>query len=132
MTIDRVAFTAEEQYGDEMYRLMLDSGRSVVAVDDSEVIVGYAFVQITRRTHVRSIAVHPDFQRRGFGRALLQAVIANAGHDVDLLVDETNRPAITLYRQLGFQPAEICPTVPPKRRMVLDVNLGATRRRRRD
>ncbi len=116
--IDKLAFGADEQYEDEVYARMLQSGLSVVACDSSAAIVGYAFVQINPYTRVRSIAVHPNSQRKGYGTAMLQAVIGRANHEVHLLVDETNEPAIRLYESLGFQPAGMCSTVPPKRRMV--------------
>lgn len=116
--MDKLAFPAEEQYDDGMYNRMLQSGLSLVALDSGR-IVGYAFVQINPYTHVRSLAIHPGHRRRGFGKALMQAVIDRAEDQVDLLVDEGNGPANRLYEQLGFRPAELCPTVPPKRRMVL-------------
>jgi ribosomal protein S18 acetylase RimI-like enzyme len=136
--IDRAAFSAEEQYDDAVYEFMLQSGQSVAAVDGANVIVGYAFVQIldewpwavlldgARRprcrshSHLRSVAVHPRYQRRGYGKAMLLSVLQSARGFVDLLVDEWNAPAIGLYKSLGFMPAEMCSTVPPKRRMVLE------------
>lgn len=119
--IDRAAFSAQEQYDDDMYERMLHSGRSLVALDGGQ-IVGYAFVQFSPYTHVRSLAIHPRHQRRGFGRKLMEAVIDRGEHQVDLLVDETNSPAARLYEQLGFRRAEMCATVPAKRRMVLQLD----------
>lgn len=119
--IDRAAFSAQEQYDDDMYEHMLRSGRSLVALDGGHV-VGYAFVQINPYTHLRSLAVHPDHHRRGFGRALMQVVIDRGEHQVDLRVDEANTAAVRLYEQLGFRRAEMYATVPPKRRMVLPLS----------
>lgn len=119
--IDRAAFSAQEQYDDDMYGRMLQSGRSLVALDKGQV-VGYAFVQFNPYAHVRSLAIHPHHHRRGFGRVLMQVVIDRSEHQVDLLVDETNTPAVRLYEQLGFRRAEMRATVPPKRRMVLQLD----------
>jgi len=116
--IDRASFPAHEQYDGGTYDQMLQSGLSLVALDVDKT-VGYAFVQMNPYTHVRSLAIHPGHRRRGFGRALMATVIRNGKHEVDLLVDEANLPAICLYETLGFAAAEMCPTVPPKRRMVL-------------
>ena len=124
--IDRAAFSAQEQYDDDMYDRMLQSGLSLVALNGGQ-IVGYAFVQINPYTHVRSLATHPDHRRRGFGRALMQAVIDRGEHEVDLLVDEGNVPAVQLYEQLGFRRAEMWDTVPPKRRMVFKLDVARER-----
>lgn len=54
-----------------------------------------------------NLAVHPDFRRRGIGRALLEArlrVGAAAGLRTALTITRaTNEPLKTLYRQYGFQ-----------------------------
>ena len=128
--IDQATFSANEQYDIGMYGRMLQSGLSLVLLEGG-LIVGYTFVQVNPYTHVRSLAVHPSYRRRGFGKALLRAAIENGEHEVDLLVDEGNGPAMRLYESLGFQCAEMCPTIPPKRRMVLrlgPLNSAAVRR----
>ena len=137
--IDRAAFSSEDAYDAGVYPLMLQSGESVAAIDGAGVVVGYAFVQtldewpwaelsdVPQRplchphSHVRSIAVHPGYQRCGYGNAMLRSVIEAANGFVDLLVDEWNEPAVLLYESLGFRRAEICGTVPPKRRMVFNL-----------
>ena len=117
--IDEAAFPPDEQYDEAMYESMLASGLSLVALNGEGLVVGWTFVQMNPYTHIRSLAVHPSFQRRGNGTALLRAVIESASREVDLLVLEANESALRLYLRLGFQAAEMCPTVPPRRRMVL-------------
>ncbi|HMO59457.1 MAG TPA: GNAT family N-acetyltransferase [Roseiflexaceae bacterium] len=55
------------------------------------------------------VATHPDFRRRGYASActvaLTQAAFALAPR-VYLMVLDRNRPALQLYRQLGFQIVE--------------------------
>lgn len=55
---------------------------------------------------ILTIAVSPDWQGHGLGRRLMDAVLSRAHGDrveaVFLEVDETNAPAIALYRRLGF------------------------------
>jgi ribosomal protein S18 acetylase RimI-like enzyme len=122
--IDVLAFASDEQYDDGTYRLMLQSGLSIVALDTSGTVVGYAFVERRPYSHVRSIAVDPAYRRHGYGRAMLHSVIKSAMDSVDLLVDESNRAALQLYESLGFVRAEMCPTEPPKRRLVLALKPG--------
>ena len=56
---------------------------------------------------ILSIAVHPDFQRRGIGRSLLAAALHSLrqrGADcVRLEVRPDNTPALRIYRRAGFQ-----------------------------
>lgn len=84
--LDRAAFSAAEQYDDGMYQAMLQSERSVVALDDADAIVGHAFVQMNPYTRVRSLAVHPASRGKGYAKAMLRAVAQNGGHDVDLFL----------------------------------------------
>jgi len=55
--------------------------------------------------HITTIAVRPEYRRRGHARALIGAALAaypNAGH-VHLEVRPTNAAAIALYESLGFE-----------------------------
>lgn len=57
--------------------------------------------------YIKRVVVHPDFRSRGLARQLLQHVIAYARSELhlmalDLHVWEGNRPAVGLYRALGF------------------------------
>ncbi|WP_223479156.1 ribosomal protein S18-alanine N-acetyltransferase [Oricola indica] len=55
---------------------------------------------------ILTITVAPDWQGHGLGRKLMDAVLRKAHGEriesVFLEVDETNAPAIALYRKLGF------------------------------
>jgi ribosomal protein S18 acetylase RimI-like enzyme len=52
---------------------------------------------------VCSLAIHPNFQRLGLGRTLLQFVLAEAdGPSVLVSTAAANFPALALYRSAGF------------------------------
>ena len=83
------------------------SGRSWVAMDESDRPVGFVVVDVVDgNAHVGQVSVLPDYQGRGLGKALLEAVRAWA--------IETGCPALTLttfiyvpwnrplYEHLGF------------------------------
>jgi len=57
---------------------------------------------------IASLAVHPDYQRRGIGRRLLAACEqALDTEKIRLTVRVSNRPAIELYRSADYQEIEV-------------------------
>lgn len=56
--------------------------------------------------HLLTLCVHPEFQRRGYGRKLFKLLLERAQKlDADvcfLEVRASNEPAIELYRSMGF------------------------------
>jgi ribosomal protein S18 acetylase RimI-like enzyme len=80
----------------------IDLGRSRVAFDGDEP-VGLAFLGVRGdRGWIGGLGVVPAARRRGLGRALMKAVLAEAPPAVVLEVLEQNEPAIRLYDDLGF------------------------------
>jgi len=86
-------------------------GRYVVAEEDGRP-VGHAVLEpmsLERLAHVvrLTIVVHPGFERRGVGTALMKDLVdwASANPSVgkiELLVRASNEAAIALYRKFGF------------------------------
>lgn len=87
-------------YFDRWHRL---EDTYVVQVEDADV----GLIGLERRSaevYVTRIEVHPDWQNRGIGTAVLRRVIdeaAQQGRSVSLHVFKAN-PAQRLYRRLGF------------------------------
>lgn len=70
-------------------------------------ILGFVLARAAAgEAEILTIAVAPDWQGHGLGRKMMDAVLYRAHHErvesVFLEVDETNAPAIALYRKLGF------------------------------
>jgi GNAT superfamily N-acetyltransferase len=84
-----------------------DEGRSWVAVDGTDLPIGYVLVDVVDGcAHVEQLSVRPDHQGSGLGRALLERVSAwatDAGMSAITLTTFSdiswNAP---LYRHLGF------------------------------
>jgi ribosomal-protein-alanine N-acetyltransferase len=79
---------------------------------ENGVVVGYAIADVTASAgrdlgHLKDIAVHPEAQGRGVGRALLRRVLVSmavAGATVvKLEVRERNEIAQSLYDDVGFE-----------------------------
>jgi ribosomal-protein-alanine N-acetyltransferase len=73
-------------------------------------IPNFKILGITKKGHVISIAVLPDHHRKGIGYKLIKeamkAMEKYKAKECYLEVRESNIPAITLYKKLGFQPAK--------------------------
>lgn len=82
----------------------------LAALDDTGALVGYAGLAVAPpdEAWVQNIAVRRDAQRQGVGRALLEALLAEAARRgarrtlLEVAVD--NAPAQKLYAAYGFEP----------------------------
>ena len=80
-------------------------GLYLVIEDRGEVFGQIGVRHILGELHITTIAVKPEYRRRGHARALIAAALAaypNASH-VHLEVRPTNVEAIALYESLGFR-----------------------------
>ncbi|WP_375511986.1 GNAT family N-acetyltransferase [uncultured Nostoc sp.] len=64
-------------------------------------------VQGNRHAHIFILYVVPEYRRRGIGTALMQYVenwaIQRGDRQIGLQVFQSNKPALNLYNQLGYQ-----------------------------
>lgn len=78
-------------------------------IEKDGIIVGYiGFNKIIDEGYIYNVAVHPDFRRKGLGRALVDYVIKAHSSKLAFLTLEvrpSNTPAIELYRSFGFKKA---------------------------
>jgi [ribosomal protein S18]-alanine N-acetyltransferase len=80
-------------------------GLYLVLEESGEVFGQIGVRHVHGELHVTTIAVKPEYRRRGHARALIAAALAaypNASH-VHLEVRPTNVEAIALYESLGFR-----------------------------
>jgi putative acetyltransferase len=96
-------------------RLQAKDGVHMLVAELDGRVVGFAelitYPPHPRHRHVAElnmVCTHPDFGRRGVGRALTEAVIDLADNwlnvrRLSLIVFEDNAPAIRLYEHLGFE-----------------------------
>lgn len=71
-----------------------------------EKVIGYAIVWIIfEEFHIANFAIHPEYQRRGFGSYFLSEMLKQGeGLEYALLeVREHNHAAIHLYKKFGFE-----------------------------
>lgn len=75
-------------------------------------ILGYCVIEtVADELHVHNLAVRPESRGGGLGRLLLELALSaglRRGARVALLeVRESNRPALELYRSMGFAPVAL-------------------------
>ena len=100
-----------EQWSAAMFWNELANGHFyLVATDDDGSVLGYAGLAVSPpdEAWVQNVAVRRDAQRRGIGRLLLEALLAEAARrgarSTLLEVAADNAPAQRLYAGYGFEP----------------------------
>ncbi|MFW9827185.1 MAG: GNAT family N-acetyltransferase [Candidatus Thorarchaeota archaeon] len=60
-----------------------------------------------RRGYVHHLAVHPDFQKKGYGKILIENLINKFSkmkvHKLHLFVEKYNKDVVDFYRNLGWE-----------------------------
>ncbi|MEI2422417.1 GNAT family N-acetyltransferase, partial [Arthrospira platensis SPKY2] len=75
--------------------------------------MGTAINQVTgdRISHIFLVYVHPEHRRRGIGAALMnygeQWTKTRGDRQISLQVFTNNKPALSLYEKLGYQPQSL-------------------------
>jgi len=112
--IDEVLPIEDELFGEErwsagMFWNELANGHHYLVALDGDEVLGYAGLAVNPpdEAWVQNIGVRKAAQRRGLGRALLEALLAEAArqgvHHVLLEVAIDNAPAQKLYAAYGFE-----------------------------
>jgi phosphinothricin acetyltransferase len=100
----------------ERYRGIVQGGFIYLVAEQAGEIAGYAYVSTYRErpayrfTVENSVYVRPGLQRRGIGRRLLEALLAECENRpfrqvLAVIGDSANAASIELHRSLGFVPA---------------------------
>jgi ribosomal-protein-alanine N-acetyltransferase len=88
------------------------ASRAVVVLEVENQIIGYASLRfVGREADINTIAISPEFQRRGFGNELLNWLIDKSKElkvqEIFLDVRADNTAAIEMYRAAGFELIDI-------------------------
>ncbi len=117
ISTDQIDYMLGEMYSqDRLRRELLIEGVFYLHIGSPGAMVAFAAVGPTpdpSEFKLHKLYVHPDYQRRGFGKALLQAAAVRAreagGERLALCVNKRNTTALQAYRAYGFrQRAEVC------------------------
>ena len=114
MAIDESVYVSTWSAAFWKQQLSLGPRRVLLVAEHDGTVVGHAVLMVLAdEGHVASVAVHPDRQGQGVGRALV-AGLCRAGIEagcqaLTLEVRVSNESALALYRRFGFAPAGIRP-----------------------
>jgi len=107
--------TSQKPYlsSDQVERLFGHSDHFTLVAELSEKVVGHITLFMTTKVRDRhcaglGIAIHPEAQGKGIGKALMQEVVNQADNWLNLVrleleVHADNHSAIALYERVGFQ-----------------------------
>lgn len=73
-----------------------------IAVENGTAVGFVGLYALTDEADIVRVGVLPQYRNRGIARAVLTKSLENVDGDVFLDVRESNVPAISLYRSLGF------------------------------
>ncbi|MCI4062689.1 ribosomal protein S18-alanine N-acetyltransferase [Micromonospora sp. R77] len=110
LPIEADLFGAEQWSAAMFWNELANGHHYLVATDDDGRVLGYAGLAVAPpdEAWVQNIAVRRDAQRRGVGRLLLEALLAEAARrgarSTLLEVAADNGPAQRLYATYGFEP----------------------------
>jgi len=108
VSLERQLFTSAWNYEDFVYEISQNQFSYNYILEDDDEIVGYVGVwMMYEQAQITTIGVDPRFQRRGYGRYMMEAMLANARahgcETMSLEVRVSNNKAIALYESLNFQ-----------------------------
>jgi ribosomal-protein-alanine N-acetyltransferase len=92
---------------EETFERCLKMGYKGWVIEEKSIVHGFIILAFqVGEAHIMNLCVHPDFQRRGLGRQLLEYALQTAkeyqAHAAFLEVRRSNQPAIQLYENMGF------------------------------
>ncbi len=97
-----------EPWSKKSLELLLGDSAVGFAVLDGDTVAAYGgMMTVLDEGQITNIAVHPDFRRRGYGRAVTEALLGygveNGLSSVYLEVRRSNDAALLMYEKCGFQ-----------------------------
>ncbi|NHI93564.1 MAG: ribosomal-protein-alanine N-acetyltransferase [Candidatus Lokiarchaeota archaeon] len=108
ISIEKISF--DHPYSDDLMKFIVHNRNAINLIAETEnEIIGYVFaiLKSDREGHVISIAIKPNFRKKGVGSHLINEIIRiledNKATKLVLEVRTTNKMAIEFYERIGFK-----------------------------
>ncbi len=106
--LERLCFSSP--WSENALELLLgELGVGVICLEEDMVVAYGGMLLVPGEGQITNIATHPNYRRRGYGRAVTEALLCIARErqleQVSLEVRVSNQSAIALYEGLGFTAA---------------------------
>lgn len=110
--LEQLLFTSSWNKSDFLYEILENQFSFNFVLENDDIIVGYVGVWlIYEQSQITTIGVDPHYQRCGYGKELMRAMIDLASQHgcevMSLEVRVSNELAILLYESLGFEKQSI-------------------------
>ncbi len=105
-TISGVGNPARGDTFEAVEKTLINGGRLILVYEDNTAIGTVWLTHDHRRLYIHHMAVHPEYQNKGYGKILMQEALAFAKElklQTKLEVHPDNLPANKLYAQFGFE-----------------------------
>lgn len=109
LTIEKLCFSnpwSQDVFLGEIQNKTISFPLVIIHLEDRKVIGYIIFWLIGDEAQINNVAIQPDYQGKGYGEQAMRYVIERLRERqarlVTLEVRTSNRPAIALYRKLGF------------------------------
>ncbi|NWG87558.1 MAG: GNAT family N-acetyltransferase [Hydrogenophilaceae bacterium] len=109
ITVEQIDYMLAERYKPALIRQTLARGDRWLAARAAGVLVGFAhgYALMDGDYKLDKLYVHPDWQRHGIGRLLMDAMTEHArrhgSRRLVLRVNRNNAQAVAAYRKYGFE-----------------------------
>ena len=106
-SVDGASFDPLWHNSQETLRRALSQSLFAMVAEDERGVIGYQMTTGTgTRAHLARLAVHPDVQGHGVGRALLgklfEQLVANGYLKLTVNTQSDNQTSLSLYQKMGF------------------------------
>ncbi len=110
--VDQSAFPEPWNLSERMLRLALQQAENVSVAELEGRVVGYQLTTPSHAgAHLARLAVRPDAQGHGIGRALVARLVAedqrNGYGELTVNTQEDNHASLAVYTRLGFRPTGV-------------------------